>query len=291
MSNADAATHDVAGLLAEIRNARFNAGLRCVRCESPNVVRWGSFAGRQRYRCRACRRTFSDLTSTPAAYAKRLALLPAYRTCLQQCLSVRASAHAIGVHPTTAFRWRHRYLDAMLVLEQTLLTGLVELAESFVLCTDTVRVRGRRRRLSDFRERRSWISAMRDRSGRSRMFHVGEWRGAIWEEMIDTMAPDAVAFIGRAGRYSAAGRVAAAHGIPYLRVAGPHRRNPSARLLHVHAASAMIADFRRWLRRFRGVKSRYLDNYVFWYGTLDPDRRTDWRLDRLLCWPLAPDNF
>src|SRR5690606_32629262 len=149
-----------------------------------------------------------------------------YRTCLQQCLSVRASAHAIGVHPTTAFRWRHRYLDAMLVLEQTLLTGLVELAESFVLCTDTVRVRGRRRRLSDFRERRSWISAMRDRSGRSRMFHVGEWRGAIWEEMIDTMAPDAVAFIGRAGRYSAAGRVAAAHGIPYLRVAGPHRRNP-----------------------------------------------------------------
>lgn len=45
-------------------------------------------------------------------------------------LSARASAAAAGVHPSTAFRWRHRLLNGLRVGEKRLLKGVAEAALS-----------------------------------------------------------------------------------------------------------------------------------------------------------------
>jgi hypothetical protein len=66
-------------LLERVRSARFSRGPACPRCRGRWIQRWGQFAGRQRYRCRGCRRTFSDLTGTPAAYVKKLGLVATIR--------------------------------------------------------------------------------------------------------------------------------------------------------------------------------------------------------------------
>ena len=46
---------------------QFKADRRCPSCASPHWHRHGQANGLQRYRCRACRRTFNDLSGTPLA--------------------------------------------------------------------------------------------------------------------------------------------------------------------------------------------------------------------------------
>ena len=103
---------EAAQLLALIRTGR-HAGARCPRCDSGRSHRWGSSSGRQRYRCRRCGRTFTDFTGTPIAYLKRTALLPAYAACMTRGFSVRRTAREVGMHPATAFRWRHRFCSVL----------------------------------------------------------------------------------------------------------------------------------------------------------------------------------
>ena len=113
-------------LLKRLRLARFRDGVRCPRCSCARVQRWGCFSGRQRYRCTGCRRTFSDLTGTPAAYIKKLELWPAYGRGMEEAESLRAAARRLGIHPSTAFRWRHRLLEGLRARDREALSGWIE---------------------------------------------------------------------------------------------------------------------------------------------------------------------
>lgn len=90
----------------------------CPHCQASRVVRWGwvrtvRAPPRRRFRCRGCGRTFSENTGRALAgswYPGRWAEL--CRDLVAQT-SVRATARRLGVAPSTAFRWRHRALQAL----------------------------------------------------------------------------------------------------------------------------------------------------------------------------------
>lgn len=87
--------------------------LRCPHCRSLRIVGHGRWRGRRRYRCKTCRRTFNALTATPLArlhYPERWLELA---VCMIRGLSLRATAQRLGIHVSTAFRWRHRILAAL----------------------------------------------------------------------------------------------------------------------------------------------------------------------------------
>lgn len=54
----------VGGLINKMRETRFKEGFECPHCVSENVVRFGKYNGRQRYRCKCCSKTFTDITNT-----------------------------------------------------------------------------------------------------------------------------------------------------------------------------------------------------------------------------------
>jgi transposase-like protein len=85
----------------------------CPHCHGTHVHGWGTFAGRPRYRCLGCRRTYTALTGTPLARLKYRDRWARLGWCLLEGKSVRASAVVLEVHPFTAFRWRHRFLAAV----------------------------------------------------------------------------------------------------------------------------------------------------------------------------------
>ncbi len=298
MSPATNATPDVASFIRAIREARFSAGLACVRCRSRAIIRWGTFRGRQRFRCRSCQRTFSDLTGTPVAYAKRLAVLPAYRECMQQGQSLRVTARSVGIHLTTSFRWRHRLLAGASAEEVVQLAGLLEIEEGRVLCSTTRPYSPYRRRARRLIARRadqpSWLFAIRDRTGRSIMGYAGERRPnrSWWEDVFAAVIAGPAHVITRTGPLGAAARAATAHGhgLVVWAFARVPTRGASDLLCHTSTVAGMLQHFRRWLRRFRGVSAKYLDNYVFWHGLLDPERRTDWGFGAMFCWPFRIDE-
>ena len=90
----------------------FLAAPRCPHCAATALQRWGYASGLRRYRCTACRKTFNALTGTSLARLRKKECWLRYGEALAAGMTlVRAAAHC-GVHMTTSFRWRRRFLEA-----------------------------------------------------------------------------------------------------------------------------------------------------------------------------------
>jgi hypothetical protein len=94
----------------------------------------GKARGMQRYLCRVCKRTFGALTGTRLSGLHRKEAWLTFGACLADGDTVKASAERCGVAVSTAFRWRHRFLEAIKT-NAARLRGIVEADETFVLAT------------------------------------------------------------------------------------------------------------------------------------------------------------
>lgn len=273
--------------LAAYRRRRFAAGLQCPRCRSRSVQRWGRFGERRRYRCLGCRRTFSDLTGTPLAYLKRLDCWPSFCDDVLASRSIRWTAGATGIQPSTVFRWRHRLLEAVRAADRGRLEGDVAVGETCFPLSEKGRrnlERPPRRRRDPFwwLGNRVWVLLARDDAGRALAETTGETRPRITDMahvLLPRLAPDA-RILDAAGPFGAAACLARREGRAYRRIKG--------RALLDHPAVSYGLQLRRWLVGFRGVAMKYLTNYLAWHRflTLTERRRiapSDARLLLITC--------
>ena len=103
--------------------------LICPYCKSKNHIRWGKRSDMQRYKCNDCNKTFNSLTKTPLAKLRRKGHWLQYTNCLKEGLTVREAANRCGVHKTTSFRWRHRFLSNAKSIKAKKLGGIIEVGE------------------------------------------------------------------------------------------------------------------------------------------------------------------
>lgn len=265
-------------LLESIRDARFASGARCPRCGHDRTHRWGSFSGRQRYRCTACRRTFSDLTGTPAAYSKKLLLWADYSQCIAEGTSVRRAARRLRIHPCTAFRWRHALLDALRERDDEALAGWIELGSVAFPYSE----KGRRG-ATDPRRRGPIPSIVRphpvarvlvacDRRARTITALAGvattsRLHSHEIERILAARVGARSALVSADGPYAPA-RIAARR-MRWMFVDARRRISRPRSLGHVRTVQAYVHRLRDWLDRFHGVATRYLPNYLAWHRAVD----------------------
>jgi transposase-like protein len=105
----------------------------CPHCAGREVVGWGRSHGLLRFRCKSCGRTFNALTKTPMAHLRKKEKWLDHARAMIEGKSLAKTAALCGVHPTTAFRWRHRFLRAPASDKPRSLSGIVEADETFIL--------------------------------------------------------------------------------------------------------------------------------------------------------------
>jgi transposase-like protein len=118
--------------LAEIGQRRVEY-MGCPHCSSREVILWGSASTLPRYRCKSCGHTFNALTKTPLAQLRKKDKWLEHSNCMIDGLTVSKTAKRCGVHYTTAFRWRHRFLASISLDKPNMLSGIVEGDEMFIL--------------------------------------------------------------------------------------------------------------------------------------------------------------
>ncbi len=96
---------------------------RCPACQGAQYYRWGHQAGLQRFRCRACGRTFTEISATPLAHLRAKEHWLKICEALMNGMTVRASAKVCGVDKNTSFRWRHRFLALLATVKADHLQG------------------------------------------------------------------------------------------------------------------------------------------------------------------------
>jgi transposase-like protein len=251
----------------------------CPRCRSLRVHRDGHADGLQRYRCVGCARSFNALTGTPLARLRHRTKWLPYLDCMLQSDTVRRAAVLVGIHKNTSFRWRHRFLHSSKHDRSLPLTGITEADETYLLESQKgsrhlgrpARRRGGSARRRGLSHEHDCILVARDRAGRTVDFVTGRapLRPAHLQRCLaPVVAADIMLVTDGHPAYPAFARKA---GIAHrainlsagMRVSGA---------LHVQNVNAYHSRFKQWLRRFNGVASRYLSNYLGWRWALDGGR-------------------
>ena len=248
----------------------------CPHCQCPRVHRCGSASGLQRWRCLACWRSYNALTNTPLARLRKKAAWLPYLQCVLESRTVRAAANLVGVHRTTSFRWRHRFVPGAARKRPERLEGMVEADETYLLesqkgsrhLTRPPRRRGGVATRRGVSREHACLLVARDRSRRTLDFHTG--RGPVSAArlkdcLLPVLAPDVLLISDSAAAYGVFARDASiAHAAINLR-AGIRARG----VIHLNHVNGWHARFKTWLRRFNGIASRYLVNYSGWQRLLD----------------------
>src|SRR3954451_2155836 len=251
----------------------FLAGPRCPPCAATPLKRWAYASGLRRHRRTACRQTFDALTGTSLARLRKKACRLADGEGLAAGMTlVRAAAHC-GVHMTTSFRWRHRFLRAPEAAREAL-AGVVEADETFFRRSH----KGSRRwhRAEEPLERRphrrgeraskrglsaEQVPALiaRDRAGHTADAALPDLgAAAIAAALGPLITRDAVLCSDGAKAYAV---FAARHGLhhePVNLAAGIRVRDGA---FHVQNVNAYHGRLKGWMGRFNGVATRYLPNY------------------------------
>jgi transposase-like protein len=253
----------------------------CPRCNARTVQRWGRFAGRQRYRCRCCRRTFSTFTGTALYYLKRVDRWDAFRSAMRHGLTVRAAAVRVGIHRDTAFRWRHLLLHAVERGERVIHSGHLALGStSFPYSAKGSRTERRSDLVGDhlniWGHPRVWVALARDEHGASSSAIQGPARlgAAFFDDFLRGRVMFGTTVRGHEGPFSTAAVCARRLGLDFL----PLCR--SDQTTDPEPIPAYAVRIKRWLVPFRGVATRYLSHYLVWFRLTD----TRWMGE---CWDLS----
>ena len=105
---------------------RFADGVKCPHCNGSHIQRNGKARGYQQYICVDCRKYFSVTTNTIISCTKLpLEKWKKYIECMMANLSIRKCAEICGINRNTAFLWRHKILDALQnMAESVTLSGI-----------------------------------------------------------------------------------------------------------------------------------------------------------------------
>jgi transposase-like protein len=253
--------------------------LCCPRCQGKQLYRHGTKSGLQRFRCRACGRSFNSLTGTPLARLRHKDKWLDFSDCMLDSRTVRKAAERVGVDKNTSLRWRHRFLMATKTDRPACLNGIAEADETFLLESQKgarnlqrpARKRGGKASERGISKEQVCILVARDRSGNTVDFVTG--RGPVTvvqltEHLRPVLAPDTLLVTDANKAYQAFARQ---QGISHQYVnvsAGEHVRGA----VHVQNVNGYHSRFHKWVRRFNGVATRYLPNYLGWLWAIDRER-------------------
>lgn len=263
----------------ELIESRYEAGHQCPRCESLQVYRHGTVDGLQRYRCRSCRRTFNALTGTPLTRLRHKSSWLSYLQCVLDSATVRTAASEVGIHRNTSFRWRHRFLAWAKNDRPISLHGIAEADEAYILesekgarkLTRPARKRGGSSKQRGTSGEQVCVLVARDRTGQTLDFVTG--RGPVSKAQLTKVLPpvlddDVLLVTDSNASYK---YFALENNISHQAInlaAGTRVRGA----IHVQNVNAYHSRFREWLRRFHGVATHYLPNYLGWRRGLDTRR-------------------
>ena len=235
--------------------------------------------GSQRYFCSNCHRSFVAATGTLLEHSRKpKATRDMFMQCMLERMTVRESALKCGICTATAFTWRHKYLDALQAMMASVrMGGVVEADEAFF-------------RLS-FKgdHKKSKFIMPREAHKRGNDVHT---RGLSSDQVcVPTAVTRQGLSVGKVGSLGTAKREAVKQVLeghieeqatlctdslktydylaPLLKVrhvaveTGKHMRKglgiQCINAYHTHLKSMVEG-------RFRGVATKYLNNYIVWYN-------------------------
>ena len=246
---------------------------RCPHCGAGGAVSRGKARGLRRFRCKDCGRTFGALTGTALSGLHHKERWLAFGASLAEGETIKESAERCGIAPSTAHRWRHRFLAAVRQAPDRL-AGIVEADETFVLesrkgerkLDRKPRRRGGKARKRGLSREQVPILVAADRTGETLSHTLPALNAKSVKEVLEPVVARDALLVSDANRCYPP--VAAALDIPHESInasAGERVRGA----LHIQTVNSRHSQIKDFLRGFRGIATKYLDSYLRWFHLIE----------------------
>jgi hypothetical protein len=184
------------------------------------------------------------------------------------------AAERCGVDPTTAFRWRHRFLKAFSADKALELSGIAEADETFFLESSKGQrelprpawERGGKAAKLGFSVEQIAVLIARDRNGETFDAILDAIDADDAEHLEAALKPvlgkDTLLCTDGSKAFQAMAKDA---GIPHQAMNIMAGIRVKERIFHIQNVNANDSRLKGWMQRFNGVATRYLDSYLGWW--------------------------
>jgi transposase-like protein len=248
----------------------------CPHCDSKLTKGHGNYNGRKRFRCVLCRKTFTPLTNTPISNTKYPEKWGSFVSCCVEGLSLRKISSRLDIHIATAFHWRHKLMNAYKSTQ--VLSGIAEADETFFLHSEKgnksvsqkrkPRKRGGKASTPGISNNQIPVIVGTDRDGNIIAGVAGNGRVSakdikqVFENHIDsksTLCTDS---------HSSFKAFAKESHIEYIPLNISKGKRVVKKIYHIQNVNNSHSKIKKWMIRFNGVSSKYLQNYMNWFCLL-----------------------
>jgi transposase-like protein len=242
----------------------------CPRCRCEYVTKAGVHNGRQVYKCKNCKYQFRETAKSLVYHLHKYPLILDYLKCMLEGKSLRTCASEVGISLPTSFRWRHKILAAIQGLEGGInFSGITETDELLLQYSE----KGRRYKTLEEKEQAMKtvhpnvaVLVMTDREGNLLFKHTGENRvqnSQIKEELKRRVSENNLICFKPNDEFKQAVMES-----PSKKVI-VRRKTKGLTIYSVNVAEKKITNFLVWMMRFRGVATKYLQNYLMWFVVMN----------------------
>lgn len=254
----------------------------CPHCDSDRILGHGKFKGRSRYRCSACLKTFTGLTGTTASGIHKVAEFEQFVELMIEGVTIRKGASKLKVTMSTIFSWRHKILSSLSKLNQKEFTGIVECDDKQLNISEKGE-RGLKRkpykRPSDRKTKRGVsndkvsIIVACDRSGNTSM-QVAKI-GRIEAESLDLTIGDLVTKenVLCSDSHPSIIKWAKSKDLEHHTFVA-NRNHVKNKCYHVQHVNSTDNRYERWISKFYGVSTKYLQNYLNWFVFVEKTKKS-----------------
>lgn len=256
----------------------------CPYCKSRSVKKNGIIKDMQRYVCKDCKKNFRANTGRATAHLKKKTEFKVYISHFIAGYSIRKCAKLTGVCVQTSFDWRHKILSAFNRQQQDVkLSGICESDDIFFTFSE----KGERNLKRKARKRGKGVHEPKSRgisdekvavivsSDRKGAMHLqvakrGRIRKKDIKKVLDGKLEKGAILCTDAHRsYTAYTK---SEGIEHHTIKASAKEYKRG-IYHVQHVNNIASSLKDWVKAFKGVSSKYLQNYLNWYAVLDTIER------------------
>ena len=193
-----------------------------------------------------------------------------YMRCMLEGKSLRACADEVGICLKTSFRWRHRILAALRSLEGGIsFSGIVEADELLMQYSE----KGRKykdieeyEKAKKKRHPKVAVLVVTDREGNLLFKHAGDKKvknEKLKEELKNRISENNLLCVKPKKEFKKAVKDVKSKKVIV------NKKEIKRGLYSVEIVESKIDNFKKWLSRFHGVATKYLQSYLMWFVVMN----------------------
>lgn len=260
----------------------------CPHCGHPKYVKLGFDKGAQRYKCKSCKRNFTEYTGTWMAGIHKKDKIDEYMVLMLEEKSLDKIKIALKINKKTAFDWRHKILSSLNEIEKDSFTGITESDETFLLHSEKGkrslsrkgRKRGTKAKKRGISNEQVAIIVTADRAGQQELSvaTLGRIKKTDIEKSIGERVCDKTVLC--SDSHVSYKGFAIDNSLEHHAIRADLKQYVKDGLYHVQHVNSMHNKLKKWLNeRFWGVSTKHLQQYLNWFrmkevlkGTAQPMR-------------------